>query len=47
MDLLFDLQQEHGSTLIMVTHDEALASRCERSVKMIDGCLQEDFEAAC
>ena len=47
MDLLFDLQQEHGSTLIMVTHDEALASRCERSVKMIDGYLQEDLEAAC
>ncbi len=41
MDLLFDLQKEHGTTLVLVTHDEHLAERCERSVTMIDGCLQE------
>ncbi len=41
MDLLFDLQKEHGTTLVLVTHDEALASRCDRSVHMIDGQLQE------
>lgn len=46
MDLLFDLQRERGTTLILVTHDEALAARCERSVKMIDGCLREDREVA-
>ena len=37
MDLLFDLQKEHGTTLVLVTHDEMLASRCHRSVHMIDG----------
>ena len=42
MNLLFDLQQEHGTTLVLVTHDEILASRCERSVRMIDGCLREE-----
>lgn len=41
MNLLFDLQQEHGTTLVLVTHDEVLASRCKRSVSMIDGFLHE------
>jgi len=41
MDLLFDLQQEHGTTLVLVTHDETLASRCDRSIHMIDGQLKE------
>lgn len=37
MNLLFDLQKEQGTTLILVTHDEALASRCHRSIQIIDG----------
>jgi putative ABC transport system ATP-binding protein len=41
MDLLFDLQKEHGTTLVLVTHDEALAERCNRSIQMIDGKLHE------
>ncbi len=41
MDLLFDLQQEFGTTLVLVTHDDMLAARCYRSVHMIDGRLQE------
>ena len=45
MNLLFDLQQEHGTTLVLVTHDEILASRCKRSVIMIDGYLREENEA--
>jgi len=47
MNLLFDLQQEHGTTLVLVTHDEILASRCERSVRMIDGCLREENGSDC
>ncbi len=43
MDLLFNLQQEHGTTLILVTHDERLAARCQRRVTMIDGRLQEEL----
>lgn len=39
MDLLFDLQEEHGTTLVLITHDEALASRCHRSIHMVDGQL--------
>jgi len=41
MDLLFSLQKEHGTTLVLVTHDETLASRCNRSVQMIDGRMME------
>ncbi len=40
MNLLFDLQEEHGTTLVLVTHDEALASRCQRSIHMLDGQLK-------
>ena len=41
MDLLFRLQKEHGTTLVLVTHDETLASRCNRSIQMIDGRVME------
>ena len=41
MDLLFDLQEEHGTTLVLITHDEALASRCHRSIHMVDGQLKD------
>lgn len=39
MELLFNLQDRHGTTLILVTHDESLAARCHRRVKMSDGLL--------
>ena len=41
MDLLFDLQKESGTTLVLVTHDENLAKRCDRSIEMVDGRLSE------
>ena len=41
MDLLFSLQKEHGTTLVLVTHDESVASRCHRSIQMIDGHIME------
>jgi putative ABC transport system ATP-binding protein len=37
IDLLFELNREAHTTLIMVTHDEHLASRCERSVRLAAG----------
>lgn len=37
MDLLFGLQAEQGTTLILVTHDELLARRCGRRLHMADG----------
>lgn len=41
VDLLFGLQAEHGTTLLLVTHDEALAARCRRTLHMADGRLYD------
>jgi putative ABC transport system ATP-binding protein len=41
MDLLFSLQRDHHSTLVLVTHDENLATRCRRAIQMVDGQLKE------
>ena len=37
IDLLFGLNREHGTTLILVTHDEVLAGRCARVVRLVAG----------
>ena len=39
MDLLFDLRDAHGATLVMVTHAPDLAARCDRVLKLADGLL--------
>lgn len=42
MDLLFDLQKNSQTTLILVTHDEKLAKRCSRIVEIRDGLIHSD-----
>jgi len=37
IELLFELNKEYGTTLVMVTHDESLASRCTRIVRLAAG----------
>lgn len=39
IDLLFDLNAREGTTLVLVTHDQRLASACERQVIMENGQL--------
>jgi putative ABC transport system ATP-binding protein len=39
IELLFELNCEHGTTLALVTHDEALAARCARVVRLVAGRL--------
>ncbi len=39
IDLLFELNAEFGTTLVLVTHDERLAGRCSRSVEIAAGRL--------
>ena len=41
MDLLFDLQKQHGTTLVLITHDANLANRTNRQLIMQDGQLHE------
>ena len=37
MDLLFELRERVGSTLLLITHDRSLAERCDRQVHLEDG----------
>ncbi|MEO0713374.1 MAG: ABC transporter ATP-binding protein [Pseudomonadota bacterium] len=39
-DLLFQIASDRGATLALVTHDESLAARADRTVNMLDGRLQ-------
>ena len=41
-ELLFDLQASNGTVLILVTHDETLASRCDRRLHLRDGRLEAE-----
>ena len=42
IDLLFARRAETGATLVMITHDEHLAQRCERVVTLADGMIASD-----
>ena len=41
-DLLFALNAERGATLFLVTHEESLARRCSRMLRMADGKVVSD-----
>lgn len=42
IDLLFELNQQNQTSLILVTHDEHLAARCQRSIHIHDGTILKD-----
>ncbi|WP_116133681.1 ABC transporter ATP-binding protein [Tropicimonas sp. IMCC34043] len=46
MELLFDLRDRHGATLVLVTHAPELAARCDRVVRLSDGRLDGVARAA-
>jgi putative ABC transport system ATP-binding protein len=47
MQLMFDLNREHGTTLVLVTHDPAIAARCQRRIAIERGRARElDAQAA-
>jgi putative ABC transport system ATP-binding protein len=41
IDMIFDLPARRGATLALVTHDGALASRCDRVIRMRSGRIEE------
>jgi putative ABC transport system ATP-binding protein len=46
LDLLFERRREAGATLLVITHDPALAARCDRVLEMQDGRIVSDKKAA-
>ena len=42
IDLLFSLQAEHGATLLLITHNPALAEQCGRVIDLQDGLIGSD-----
>ena len=46
MALMFDLNREVGTTLVLVTHDSTIAARCDRQLRMEAGRLDEVLAAA-
>lgn len=37
IDLMFSLNEDHGATLVIVTHDPALAARCSQQIRIANG----------
>jgi putative ABC transport system ATP-binding protein len=46
IDCLFEEHARHGTTLLLVTHDPAIAERCERQVRLMDGSIVDDRRTA-
>ncbi len=45
MHLLLNLNKERGTTLIIVTHDPAIAAQTQRIIKLRDGVVEDDGHA--
>ena len=41
LQYLFDLTKQRGHTLVLVTHNEEVASRCDRKLHLTDGCVEQ------
>lgn len=41
MELMFELNREQGTTLVLVTHDRGIAQRCDRRISIEAGCATE------
>ncbi len=46
IDLLFEINREQGTTLVLVTHEQRLADRCERRLQLEGGALISDSSQA-
>ena len=44
--LLFEMQQQSNTTLVMVTHDDSLAEQCQTHYKLVDGKIQTEQVSA-
>jgi putative ABC transport system ATP-binding protein len=46
IELLFDLRDRHGATLVLVTHSDTLAERCNRVIRLHDGRIASAADAS-
>jgi len=46
IDCLFEQHARQGTTLVLVTHDPAIAERCDRQIQLMDGRIVEDRRMA-
>jgi putative ABC transport system ATP-binding protein len=46
VEMMFGLAARNGTTLMLITHDPAIAARCDRIVRMVDGQIAEAPQAA-
>ncbi|MGK5742811.1 ABC transporter ATP-binding protein [Micromonospora sp. URMC 103] len=44
LDLLLDLRERHGMTIVLATHERSIAARCDRLVRLGDGRVVEDLD---
>jgi putative ABC transport system ATP-binding protein len=44
LDLLLDLRERHGMTILLATHERAIAARCDRLIRLGDGRIVEDVD---
>ena len=44
MDLLFKLNRERNTTLLIITHDPRIASQTQRTIRIQDGMVEENVQ---
>jgi putative ABC transport system ATP-binding protein len=44
LDLLLNLREERGMTVLLTTHEQHIAARCDRMIRLIDGRIEEDVD---
>jgi lipoprotein-releasing system ATP-binding protein len=45
-DLMRDVNRRHGTSVLIVTHNHALAAQCDRIVELVDGRVLSDRKAS-
>jgi len=44
IELLLELREAHGLTVMIATHDALVASRCDRIVRLLDGSVLDELD---